>query len=194
VLKGKVSLPGKGEAQESLQLHVKRGDYERSIRTFGLEATARSYTLSVDDEFMAREKAHLRGGACGEMMPREPGIHLSSQEMLVNGLWMKIEAHHASDTLHAVLRLVNQSSLDVKIDLPHIHVIHQDSIIRPLFKGIFDPLVVPDGRRAVIHLKFPARRMEIFQLDLKAAFAGPTQSCPVFFSPLLFREASSKSH
>lgn len=193
VLKGSISLPGKENANESLQLTAKHDDYERSLKTFGLKATSRSYILSFDDEFIAGERVHLRGAVCQENMRRDPDLHLSSQEMLINGLWMKIEANHRRDTLHIVIRLVNQSLSDVNVDVPQIHVIHKDSVIPPLFRGTADPVIVPNGRRAEIRLKFPVRQMETFRLALKAAFISPAQSCPVFFSPLSFREPSSHS-
>lgn len=166
------------EKQMTLSASAK---YEQSLKKFGLKSNTKPYALAMNEKFVSDQKVHLSG-----MTPDrpEPSIHISGDEILMNGLWLKIRAYHRSDTLFTTVRFVNQSLMGIRVDLDEILLTNDHKIIKPQL-GAERSIDILNGRRAQVELKFPTDVSENFMFDLSGIKAAGDRV--VFSRPLLLK-------
>lgn len=149
-------------------------DYRPSRMLYSWRNSTAVFTLRAHDSIRQRAREHVRRIWPVNARRKQEDVHLSEQELIVNGLWMKLEARHQYDSIYIQLRVVNQSGYAVHITPDAVMTLqgHQQlpAIAYPAHEE-----ELPDGGRGTyrwIYVCRPVPNDLRLQLPLTWAFDG----------------------
>ncbi|MEO7990831.1 MAG: hypothetical protein ABI663_14890 [Chryseolinea sp.] len=168
------------EKSESIHARIEEELYLQSVRKFGLIATTLPYTISASDDFVQKQKSYLANANFPDGKRKEHSVNVSENEILIDGLWLKLQTYLRSDSLYASIRIVNQSAVTVLVDPSSITLINGREKIKPLYPHSAQPFKILNGGRAQLQLRFPVSGTGPFSLDLQSIIFDIKNPLPVF--------------
>lgn len=176
---------GSEQKNISIKLTTEKDLYQESLKEFGIASNVLAYKLGLDARFAAEQEEHFDKIPVSNSARPEHTIHTTENEILMNGLWLKILAHYRRDTLYVDMRIVNQFLAEINLDLNSITLSDGD-----LVKAHNLPedrnLNIPNGRRAQSVLKFRCSTADRYELDLSGLTVADKIS--VFSKPVVLEK------
>jgi hypothetical protein len=192
-----------GDIREAYDFQVVSGDHEvvyGNVRlvanadehqyqkdTYGVATTLQLHVPFFSEQFLGHQKNYL--DSLYRTFKRQPlsrDVRASGNEILVNGLWLKMRAQTVKDSLVVHVRLVNKSGNDLHIDSSIITALAGESRVK--LQNPFGTLSLKDGGREELSFVFH-RPGSLFLLDLQGLrfnFGGINKA--VFSQPIPFNE------
>jgi hypothetical protein len=114
-------------------------------------------------------------------------FHSIENEILIQGVWFRIQSYHEDDSLITRLRVVNQSGSSINCDLNKV-VLISDGIAIPSSISNQDELVISNGRRAELQFSYACPKKDQYLFNLSSlSFAKNELNKTLFSEPLILR-------
>lgn len=178
-----------GEAiTEVLEISADAKVYKAVIDSFGLKKTTTPYILAGFDE-----KHHVKNSGKPDFADSDKAIEkiqITDNEILNNGLWIKVSSYFTSDTLNCNFRIVNQSGTEVYIDVLDLRLIDGSEMIRPSRVSKDSIIELKSGSRSEIILKYPVLPSVNYSLNLSGFHRKDKDAkhSKLFHLPFLLKE------
>ncbi|MFZ6010053.1 MAG: hypothetical protein ACOYXT_06855, partial [Bacteroidota bacterium] len=176
------------EITETIRLTADPRSYRLSVAKFGLESNTTAYILSGGDKFMLAQQEYSNRTM---KFRTEHSVNVSGNEILVDGLWLKVHARHRFDTLNVVVRIVNQSSYTVSLASPNL--ISRGDAFQMFNSDSPQPIKILNGGRASTHYKIRIPRMDEFGLELSPSITSQGRNYLFLNGCVWFKKAGFNS-
>jgi len=166
--------------EEVIHIASKPELYAATVARYGIEKQTTPYTLAgFGEEVFTRVEDNGDQARTFEQV--------TDNEVLHQGFWMKIFAHHREDTMRITWRFLNQSHAEVQIDQSKLLLLAGQQQHAPVGSNP-DIITLPPSGRAQLTLSYPVIRTDEYQLDLAGIYDSGKSSSPVFHRKLLLKK------
>jgi hypothetical protein len=142
-----------------VRLEADLASHEQSISKFGIRATTTPFVLSgLSHEELQQTFTKIKTEGASKTL-------LSGNEILSKGFWTKFSVFHKHDTLFMSIRIVNQTSSAVSIDMNELSLIAEGAVIQPVFSGD-SKIELRNGSRGEVNISFPVKKCEHYTFDM----------------------------
>lgn len=172
--------------EESIKLTADSNAHTLACGKYGIMSQITAYALNgFSKEFITTVESNGTEARTSEQV--------TDNEVLHQGFWMKIFAHHRADTMQVLWRFVNQSGAEIQIDPSKILLLNRDNQWTSSSSNT-SLITLPPSGRAQMSLRYPTTASEEFELNLSGVYASGNSSQPIFKRTLLFKAANSVDH
>jgi hypothetical protein len=114
-------------------------------------------------------------------------VHISGEEILLDGLNTKLSAYHLKDTLYTSITLINHSPFVVTIDLSSLNVQSDTLSLNPILNGEDTYLEIPKSQRKFITVKYLLSDLSLkeFTLNVSSLKFRIPESVTIFSQPTI---------
>jgi hypothetical protein len=188
----------KGDLGKNYQLTYKQGQIQAALslsdeqhaaykKKWAIEKDVTIFQLNQPASFTGEEETYLTKKIMlqhdNERMYHN--VHVSEEEILVDGLNTKLSAYHLKDTLYVNVTLINHSPFVVTVDLSSFNI-HSDTLSwKPFLDGGDSYFEIPKSQRKFITAKYflPALSSKEFTLNVSSLKFRIPESVTVFCQP-----------
>jgi len=172
--------------QEQIQVDLSLSDeqYTEYKKNWATEKDITIFLPSQSVSFAGKEEAHLAKNIklVHDNERMDHNVHVSGEEILLDGLNTKLSAYHLKDTLYTSITLINHSPFVVTIDLSSLNIESDTLSLNPILNGEDTYLEIPKSQRKFITVKYllPDLSLKEFTLNVSSVKFRIPESVTVF--------------
>jgi hypothetical protein len=170
----------------AIQLHASFTAYPDDFAThekWGIEKNLGIFRLSDQEDFIEMETAYLNRVLNQDEVSRHHGVLATEQEILIDGLNLRLQVFTLQDTLHVTLWMTNHSPYVITVSPEAMEVFTETTTWQPVSPA--SPVEIPRSQRYRLELRYAPFEEDAFDLNVASMIFNHHESTSVFHAPSL---------